>query len=52
MEAKLIRISTYAKREGISVPAVHKRIKEGKLACVVIDGVKFIEDNKNEENQH
>ena len=50
MEGNLIRISTYAKREGISVVAVYKRIKTGQLTCVEIDGVKFVKLNKNEEN--
>lgn len=50
MEENLIRISTYAKREGISVVAVYKRIKTGQLTCVEIDGVKFVKLNKNEEN--
>ena len=50
MEENLIRISTYAKREDISVVAVYKRIKTGQLTCVEIDGVKFVKLNKNEEN--
>ena len=39
---KLIRVSTYARQEGISVPAVYKRINAGSVECVEIDGVKFI----------
>lgn len=42
----LLRISTYAQQEGISVPAVHKRIRAGKIECVVIDDVKFIKTKK------
>lgn len=47
----LVKISTYAKQEGISVPAVYKRIESGKIECVVIDGVKFIK-NENDEDNH
>lgn len=41
-KSKLIKVSTYARLEGISVPAVYKRIKAGSVECVEIDGVKFI----------
>ena len=41
-KSKLIKVSTYARQEGISVPAVYKRIKAGSVECVEIDGVKFI----------
>lgn len=43
---KLIRVSTYAKNEGISVQTVYDRIRDGKLRCIVIDGIKFIEPNE------
>lgn len=43
MKEHLIKISTYANKEGLSVPAVYKRIKAGTLKCVEIDGVKFID---------
>ena len=41
-KSKLIKVSTYARQEGISVPAVYKRINTGSVECVEIDGVKFI----------
>lgn len=43
---KLIRVSTYAKIEGVSVQTVYDRIRDGKLRCIVIDGIKFIEPNE------
>ena len=46
-KSKLIKVSTYARREGISVPAVYKRIKAGSVECVEIDGVKFIKVNND-----
>ena len=46
-KSKLIKVSTYARQEGISVPAVYKRIKAGSVECVEIDGVKFINVNNN-----
>lgn len=39
---KLIRVSTYAKQEDISVQTVYDRIKDGKLKAIVIDGIKYI----------
>ena len=49
-KSKLIKVSTYARQEGISVPAVYKRINAGKVECVEIDGVKFIKVRKNGED--
>ena len=46
-KSKLIKVSTYARQEGISVPAVYKRINTGKIECAEIDGVKFIKVNDN-----
>lgn len=40
---KLIRVSTYAKQENISVQTVYDRIKDGKLKAIIIDGIKYIE---------
>lgn len=45
--SNLIKVSTYARKEGISVPAVYKRINTGKIECAEIDGVKFIKVNDN-----
>lgn len=47
MAKNLIKVSTYAKREGVSVQWVYKLIKEKKLKSKTIDGVKFIEDENN-----
>ena len=49
-KSKLIKVSTYARQEGISVPAVYKRINAGRVECVEIDGVKFIKVRKNGED--
>ena len=49
-KSKLIKVSTYARQEGISVPAVYKRINAGSVECVEIDGVKFI--NVNDDGKH
>ena len=46
-KSKLIKVSTYARQEGISVPAVYKRINAGRVECVEIDGVKFIKVKNN-----
>lgn len=45
--SNLIKVSTYASQQGISVAAVYKRINNGKIECVEIDGVKFIKVNDN-----
>ena len=50
-KSKLIKVSTYASRQGISVVAVYKRINTGKIECVEIDGVKFIKV-KDEDGKH
>ena len=49
-KSKLIKVSTYARLEGISVPAVYKLINAGSVECVEIDGVKFI--NVNNDGKH
>ena len=50
-KSKLIKVSTYASQQGISVVAVYKRINTGKIECVEIDGVKFIKV-KDEDGKH
>ena len=50
-KSKLIKVSTYASQQGISVTAVYKRINAGSVECVEIDGVKFIKA-KNEDGKH
>ena len=49
-KSKLIKVSTYARQEGISVPAVYKRINAGSVECIEIDGVKFI--NVSNDGKH
>ena len=49
-KSKLIKVSTYARQECISVPAVYKRINAGSVECVEIDGVKFI--NVDNDGKH
>lgn len=48
---KLVKISTYAKNVGLSVPAIYKRIASGTVECVEIDGVKFIKCEGDEEDK-
>ena len=43
MKQKLIKVSTYAKQQNISVQWVYKLIEKGELKLVEIDSVKFIE---------
>ena len=50
-KTKLIKVSTYASQQGITVAAVYKRINTGKIKCVEIDGVKFIKV-KSEGGKH
>lgn len=50
-KSKLIKVSTYASQQGISVTAVYKRINAGSVECVEIDSVKFIKVN-NEDGKH
>ena len=40
---KLKTVENYAKYVGLSKPTVYKRIKEGLVKKVVIDGVTFIQ---------
>lgn len=46
-KTKLMKVSTYARQEGISVTAVYKRINAQNIECVEIDGVKFIKVENN-----
>lgn len=39
---KLVRISTYASLNRVSVTWIYKLIARGDLICVEIDGVKFV----------
>lgn len=42
MKTQLLKVSTYARENKISVPYVYKQISEDKLKTKVIDGVIFI----------
>lgn len=43
MEIKdLVKISTYARKYGLSVQAIYKKINRKDLVCIEIDGVKFV----------
>lgn len=45
---ELIRISTYARQQNVSVQTIYNRIERGELECVIIDGVKFVKVKKDE----
>lgn len=49
MMNNLIKVSTYALQMGVSVTAVYKWIKSGKVNAQKIDGVWFIEIDKANE---
>lgn len=38
----LAKISTYARKESVSIATVNNRIKDGKIESVKIDGVAFV----------
>lgn len=40
---KLVRVSTYAQQQGVSVQAIYKQIEAGKMSSIKIDGITFIE---------
>ena len=40
--SKLKTVENYAKAYGISKPTIYKRLKEGLLTKVIIDGVTFV----------
>lgn len=40
--ANLLKVSTYAKQEGVSLTTVTNWGKQGKIKTVIIDGVKFV----------
>lgn len=40
---RLIKVSSYAKKKGVSTVQVYNWIKDKKVKEVIIDGVKFIE---------
>ena len=43
---KLMTIKNYAMREGITPSYIYKLEKEGKMNCLLIDGIKFVELDK------
>lgn len=44
--SKLMTIKNYANREGVTSAYIYKLIKEEKMNCFIIDGVRFIETDK------
>lgn len=46
----LVKVSTYANKCGVSVQAVYKWAKSGKIKTAEIDGVLFIVEDKNDGN--
>ena len=40
---KLIRVRTYAENNGKSLAWAYKQINDGKVKCVIIDKIKFIQ---------
>lgn len=40
--SNLLKVSTYAKQEGVSLTTVTNWGKQGKIKTVIIDGVKFV----------
>lgn len=45
---KLVKVSTYARQQNVSVQTIYNKIEKGELKCVIIDGVKFIKIEDNE----
>jgi hypothetical protein len=39
---KLVKISTYAKQQGVTPQRIYQMVAEGSIKLVEIDGVKFI----------
>ena len=45
-DSELVKVSTYAKENGISVQAVYKQIEKGRLESVKLDNVCFVKRRK------
>lgn len=48
---ELKRVSTYAREQNISAQTVYNQINNGTLKGVKIDGVTFVEIEKEDENR-
>lgn len=48
---ELKRVSTYAREQNISAQTVYNQINNGTLKSVKIDGVTFVEIEKEDENR-
>lgn len=48
---ELKRVSTYAREQNISAQTVYNQINSGILKSVKIDGVTFVEIEKEDENR-
>jgi len=47
--SKLVRLSTYAERRGITRQGARRRVEYGNLDAIVIDGITFVEDLEYEK---
>lgn len=48
---KLVKVSTYARENGISVQSAYDRIRDGKVKSVKIDSVIFIYDENGDKKE-
>lgn len=51
IKKELKRVSTYAREQNISAQTVYNQINNGILKSVKIDGVTFVEIEKEDENR-
>lgn len=51
IKKELKRVSTYAREQNISAQTVYNQINSGILKSVKIDGVTFVEIEKEDENR-
>lgn len=51
INTELKRVSTYARKKKVSVQTIYNQINNGTLKSVKIDGVTFVEIEKEDENR-
>lgn len=51
VKTELKRVSTYARDKKVSVQTIYNQINNGTLKSVKIDGVTFVEIEKEDENR-
>lgn len=51
IKTELKRVSTYAREKKVSVQTIYNQINNGTLKSVKIDGVTFVEIEKEDENR-